>query len=82
MQFKQFTNEEKDIYVNERFAASLFINECFPNGGDRYIGGEDVDKLDKYLDFLLYYFKYRECDPQVVDLAIESVKLGLLAKQK
>lgn len=77
LQFTHNTDMEKDIYVNERFAAYLFVNECLCCG-DKKIGREDYGKLDEYTDLLLYYFKYRECNPQVLELAIESFKLGTL----
>ncbi|MCM1498867.1 MAG: hypothetical protein NC124_10425 [Clostridium sp.] len=35
-----------------------------------------LDDLDKYIDLLLYYFKYRELNPQVIELIIESFKMG------
>lgn len=77
LQFTHNTDLEKDIYVNERFAAYLIVNECLCCGGKR-ISPENINKLDDYTDLLLYYFKYRECNPQVLELAIESFKLGTL----
>ena len=37
-----------------------------------------MKKLDDYMEMVLYYFKYRECNPQVVELVIESFKMGSL----
>ena len=36
--------------------------------------------LDEYIDLLLYYLKYRECNPQVLELMIESFKMGTLVE--
>ena len=78
LQFIHYTDEEKDIFVNERFAAYLMINECLLCGDKKFISVENMDKWKDYVNLVLYYFKYRECDPQVVELAIESFKIGLL----
>lgn len=78
LQFKGYTDEEKDIYVNERFAAYLMLNECLLCGEKKFVSGESKLKLEEYIKMLLYYFKYRECNPQAIELAIESFKIGML----
>lgn len=78
LQFIHYTDVEKDIFVNERFAAYLMINECLLCGQEKFVSNESKEKLDEYIDLLLYYFKYRECNPQVLELAIESFKMGML----
>lgn len=77
LQYTCDTDLEKDIYVNERFAAFLMLNHCLCCG-EEVIGVENKKELDEYIDLILYYFKYRECNPQVIELAIESFKLGTL----
>ena len=62
IQFRDYSEEERDIFINERFAAYLLINECL--------------KLVEYTEMLLYYFKYRQCDPKTLELLIESFKMG------
>ena len=38
---------------------------------------EDVYKRQvEYTEMLLYYFKYRQCDPKTLELLIESFKMG------
>lgn len=81
IQFTDNTNEEKDIFVNERFAVFLLINECLLSGGEeKKVAPEHLGKLDEYIDLLLYYMKYRECNPQVLELMVESFKMGMLVK--
>ncbi|MCD7943857.1 MAG: hypothetical protein LUH43_03045 [Clostridia bacterium] len=80
LQFIKFTEDEKDIFVNERFAAYLVINECLLCGKKKFVSRESKDKLDEYIDLVLYYFKYRECNPQVIELMIESFKTGTLVQ--
>ncbi len=70
---KNFDNE-KDIYVNERFAAYLLLNECL---GSYKINQKYQEQLDNYISLVIYYFKYRECNPRVIELAIESFKMGM-----
>ena len=80
LQFIHDTDEEKDIFVNERFAVFLLLNECLLCGEKRFVAKENKQKLDEYIDLLLYYLKYRECNPQVLELAIESFKKGTLVE--
>lgn len=46
----------------------------------KFVSPENKQKLDEYIDLLLYYMKYRECNPQVLELAIESFKMGTLVE--
>ena len=78
LQFIKYSDVEKDIFVNERFAAYLMINECMAGDSKKYIDKKYYGQLKEYSDLLLYYFKYRECNPQVIELAIESFKLGMV----
>ena len=78
LQFVHYTEDEKDIYINERFATFLMLNECLLCGEKRFVGRENQSRLDEYINLLFYYFKYRECNPQVIELAIESFKMVTL----
>lgn len=80
LQFIHYTEEEKDIYVNERFAAFLMLNECLLCGERKFVGAENQANLDEYISLLFYYFKYRECSPQALELAIVSFKMGTLVR--
>lgn len=74
-----YNDREKDIFVNERFCASLIINEALFDKED--ITSADINAVaqyKEYIDLLLYYLKYRECNPQVIELVIASFKMGLL----
>lgn len=80
LQFVCDTDEERDMFVNERFAAYLLLNECLLGGEKKFVSKENKNKLDEYIGLLLYYLKYRECNPQVLELAIESFKMGTLVE--
>ena len=75
LQYKDNSVEEKDVFVNERFAAYLLLNECMCCGKE-FVLPEHKKDLDEYIDLLFYYFKYRECNPQTIELAISSFKMG------
>lgn len=67
--------------MNERFAAYLMLNECLCCGEEN-ISLEHKDELGEYVGLLFYYFKYRECNPQVIELAIASFKMGMMVLGK
>lgn len=81
LQFKNESIEETDIFVNERFALFLMVDECVLKKVNKVLEPEASKKFDEYIDYVLYYFKYRECNAQVIELMIESFKMGLEFKK-
>lgn len=79
LQFTKYTDEEKDIYVNERFCAYLLLNECLMSG-QRRIPLKYKNKLDEYIDYVFYCFKYRKCTAQDIEFAIRSFEMGVLTE--
>lgn len=77
LQFTKYTDKEKDIYVNERFCAYLLLNECLMSG-QRRIPIKYKNKLDEYIDYVFYCFKYRKCTAQDIEFAIRSFEMGVL----
>lgn len=77
IQLKKEIEDQSDIYINERFAAFLYMNDLLESG-EYFIDDSNIVKYDNYLNLLFYYFKYRECNPQVIELSIEAFKLGTL----
>ena len=63
-------------FINERFAAYLLVNECLMCGTKHFVQEAYAEKLVEYTEMLLYYFKYRQCDPKTLELLIESFKMG------
>ena len=76
IQLNQDSDDEKDIFVNERFACNFLLAECLLENINSQLTSDLEEKLDKYIDLLLYYFKYRPINPQVIELLIESFKMG------
>lgn len=81
LQFRDESIDELDIFVNERFALFLMINECILKNTNKVLEEEGLLKFDEYIDYVLYYFKYRECNAQVLELMIESFKMGIEFKK-
>ena len=81
IQITQFLSDEKDIFVNERFCCFLLLNECLISESEHIntkLNDENMKVFEKYIDMLLYYFKYRHLDAQMLELVIESFKAGRL----
>lgn len=82
IQFGEYLSKEKDIFVNERFCCYLLINECLLQSSDAAINikldEEKMSMFDRYIDMVYYYLKYRQVDPQVLELVIETFKAGRL----
>ena len=68
IQFRDYSEEERDIFINERFAAYLLVNECLMCGTKHFVQEAYAEKLVEYTEMLLYYFKYRQCDPKTLSL--------------
>lgn len=76
---KKFLSEAKypdTVICNERYACNLLLAECLLESDTAITDNAILEKLDKYIDLLLYYFKYRAINPQVIELLIESFKMG------
>lgn len=70
---------EMDIFINERFACYMIVNEClFKNAGNKQVSLDKAgtEKFERYVELMLYYFKYRQVNPQVIELMIESFHMG------
>lgn len=76
IQLTEFSDSEYDIFVNERYACNLLLAECLLENDASITNSSILGQLDKYIDLLLYYFKYRALNPQVIELLIESFKMG------
>lgn len=76
LQYRDNLENEKDIFVNERFAVYMLLNECMCSG-KQFVPPIYKKKLDEYINLLLYHFKYRECSPKTIELAISSFKMGI-----
>lgn len=74
--------EDKDIFINERFVCYIIIYECLQlkqeNSVSRKLDEQQRIRYEKYIDLLLYFLKYRECTAQMLELLIETFKMGIV----
>ena len=78
IQIDMQSDDNRDVYVNERCACSMLFSECLLEDPNLVVSGDTLEKYNDYIDLILYYFKYRELNPQVIELMIESFKTGWL----
>ena len=67
---------EKYIYVNERFALTLLLDaaECYD--GNAYYYADDRAELIKGIKQIYYHLKYRNTNPQTLELLLIGLENG------
>ena len=71
--------EDKDyIYVNESFALSLLLQAsgCFDSNVK--CAKEDKEKVEKLIEQIFYHLKYRNTNPQTLELLLVGIGNGKL----
>ena len=66
-------DKEELVYINEKFALGLLVNHLTEGRIDDFSKSK---LLKNYCNVLLYYLKYRNCDPKVLEMLIMSFKVG------
>ncbi len=68
--------DEKYIYVNERFALTLLLQAsgCYDEKADYYT--EDREKLLSAIGQMFYHLKYRNTNPQTLELFLIGLETG------
>lgn len=70
--------DDRNAFLNERF--NLLRLASFMMGEDMYLPiNSDSDgyvEFEKYMDSLLYYFKFRQCDPQSIEIMLLGFSAG------
>lgn len=76
LQLKDQIDDDKYLYVNEKFLLTRLTS--FMLGDDIYkpIIGEKSVIFKNYLDTLYYYLKFRRCDAQSIELMLLAFKAG------
>ena len=66
------------IYVNERFALSLLLQAsgCFDSNVK--CAKEDKEKVEKLIEQIFYHLKYRNTNPQTLELLLVGIGNGKL----
>ena len=73
--------EEDYIYVNERFALTLLLQagNCFDKNVNYY--EEDQKDLIKGIGQIYYHLKYRNTNPQTLELFLTGLEIGRKIRQ-
>lgn len=64
-------DREELVYVNEKFILGILVNHLTEGKIDDFSGN---NILVSFCDILLYYLKYRDCEPKVLEMLIMSFK--------
>lgn len=69
---------EDYIYVNEQFALSILLQAagCFDT--DIKCAGADKEKVEKLVEQIFYHLKYRNTNPQTLELMLVGMETGKL----
>ncbi len=86
IQIDNSVEKDKDIFINERFVCYMITYECLQqkqkNSVSLKLDTQSVKEYDKYVDLLLYFLKYREYSAQMIELLIETLKIGIMFGEK
>ena len=66
------------IYVNEQFALSLLLQASGCFAFDMKYAKEDIEKVEKSVEQIFYHLKYRNTNPQTLELLLVGVEKGKL----
>lgn len=64
------------IYINEKFALSLLLQAAGGFDIDIKCTEEDVEKLEKSVEQIFYHLKYRNTNPQTLELLLIGIEKG------
>lgn len=82
IQIDNSVEKDKDIFINERFVCYMITYECLQqkqkNSSSLKLDQPSAEAYSKYIDLLLYFLKYRECSAQMLELLIETFKIGIV----
>lgn len=71
------TCPEKYIYMNEEFARTLLIHAAGCMENNVWVKAADLDEIEKTLDHILYHLKFRNTNPQTLELLVVGFKGGM-----
>ncbi len=66
-------DREEMVYINEKFVLLMLVN---------HLTAEKIDSISEkilmnnFCESLLYYLKYRDCSPKIIEMIILSFKAG------
>lgn len=70
--------EPENIFVNEQFALSVLLQGTGICDNNRRIDASKEELLIKNVEFLLHHLKYRNTNPQTLELMLVGIDSGML----
>lgn len=71
---------EEYIYINEKFALSLLLQAVGFFDSNMKIKDEEEEQLTKNISTMLYHLKYRNTNPQTLELLLVGIENGKLCQ--
>ncbi len=68
----------EDIYVNEKFALSLLLQASGCFDANVKCAKKDEEKVEKLVEQIFYHLKYRNTNPQTLELLLVGMESGKL----
>mgnify|MGYP003300361729 CR=1 FL=1 len=78
LQLKKQLEEDKFLYVNEKFLLSRLTSFMLAEDINKPLVGEKGTAFKNFLNTLYYYLKFRRCDAQSIELLLLAFKAGRL----
>lgn len=78
LQLKEQIDDDRLLYVNEKFLLTRLTSFMLGNEINMPIVGEKSIAFKNFLDTLYYYLKFRRCDAQSIELMLLAFKAGQL----
>lgn len=69
---------EEYLYVNEKFAFSLLLQAVGFFDDNARVKDEDKEKIEKNMSSIFYHLKYRNTNPQTLELLLVGIENGKL----
>lgn len=78
LQLKEQLEDDKFLYINEKFLMARLVSFLLEDDINKPMSGDRDVAFTNFLNTLLYYFKFRRCDKQSLELILLSFKAGRL----
>lgn len=80
LQLKMQLEEDRYLYVNEKFVLTRLTSFLLEEDINKPIVGDEKKAFTNFLNTLYYYLKFRRCDAQSIELMLLAFKAGRLFK--
>lgn len=64
-------------FINERFVLTLIIHECIGYRKPNSYSEQEKENVSEFIKAVFYFFRYRHYDAQILEVIIDSFKLGM-----